>query len=113
MELLAHCVAHTVNGVRSKSDADTEGNRCQQADALASALKFDMTRWFTPTTSNFFSRVSKSQIVEALTEASKPASTEALKLKKAELAALAENELKGTGWLPQPVRIPQTTAQPE
>ena len=111
LELLAHCVARTVNGVQSKSDADTEGNRCQQADALASALHFDMTKWFTPTASNFFSRVSKSQIAEALTEAGKPASSEALKLKKAELTALAENEVKGTGWLPQPVRIPQATNQ--
>lgn len=66
-----------------------------------------MTRWFTPTVSNFFSRVSKFQIAGALTKAGKPASSEALKLKKAELASLAENEVKGTGWLPEPVRIPK------
>lgn len=35
LELLAYCVARTVNGVKTKSDTDTEGNRCQQADALA------------------------------------------------------------------------------
>lgn len=113
LELLAYCVARTVNGVRSKSEAESEGNRCQQADALASALHFDMTKWFTPTASNFFSRVSKSQIAEALTESGKPPSTETVKLKKAELATFAENEIKGTGWLPEPVRIPQKTSRAE
>lgn len=113
LALLAYCVARTVNGVKSKSDVQTELNRCQQADALASALQFDMTKWFTPTASTFFSRISKSQIAEALTEAGKPPSTEAMKLKKAELAALAESEINGTGWLPEPVRIPQGTNPPE
>jgi hypothetical protein len=34
-----------------------------------------------------------------------PPVTETAKLKKAELAAFAEKELDGTGWLPEPVRI--------
>ncbi|HEX4231436.1 MAG TPA: ParB/RepB/Spo0J family partition protein [Bryobacteraceae bacterium] len=111
LELLAHCVARSVNGAKSKSDSDSNGNRFPQADALASALQFDMTEWFTPTAGNYFSRVPKSRIAHALAEAGKRASAEALKLKKTELAALAENEVRGTGWLPKPVRIPRAMSQ--
>lgn len=98
-----------MNAVKSKSDADGQAKRCQQADALASALQFGMNKWFTPTAGNFFSRVPKSRIAEALSEAGKPANAETLKLKKTELAALAEKEIGGTGWLPEPVRVPQIT----
>jgi ParB family transcriptional regulator, chromosome partitioning protein len=108
LKLLAYCVARTVNGIVSKSDTDNQGQRCQQANALASALCFDMSKWFTPTGSNFFARVSKSRIAEALAEAGKAVSNETLKLKKAELATFAESEIRGTGWLPEPVRIPQS-----
>ncbi|MGH9770203.1 MAG: ParB/RepB/Spo0J family partition protein [Candidatus Acidiferrales bacterium] len=107
LDLLAYCVARTVNAVKSKSDVDGQGKRCEQADALASALQFDINKWFTPTANNFFSRVPKSRIAEALAEAGKPASAEALKLKKTELAALAETDITKTGWLPEPVRIPR------
>ncbi len=107
LELLAYCLARTVNGVIGKSDADSQGERCRQANLLGSALSLDMSKWFRPTASNFFSRVSKSHIAEALSEAGKPLSTETLKLKKAELTALAEDEIRGTGWLPGPVRIQQ------
>ena len=63
----------------------------------------DMTRWFEPTAENFFGRVSKAQTLSALSEAGKTVPDSA-KLKKAELAAMAEQELHGTGWLPAPVR---------
>jgi ParB family chromosome partitioning protein len=66
-----------------------------------------MNKWFTPTAGNFFSRIPKSRIAEALAEAGKPASAETLKLKKTELAKLAEKEIEGSGWLPEPVRIPR------
>ncbi len=109
LQLLAYCVSRTVNGVKSKSDADNDGSRRRQTDAIAAALQFDMTKWFTPTADNFFSRVHKSRMVQALTEAGKPPSAKALNLKKAELATLAESEIKGTGWLPEPVRISEVT----
>jgi ParB family chromosome partitioning protein len=109
LRLLAYCVARTVNAVKSKTDNDGGGNRLQQADALASALQFDMSKWFAPTADNFFGRIPKSRIAEALAEAGKPASPDALKLKKAELAALAEKQVQGSGWLPEPVRHPRNT----
>jgi len=109
LQLLAYCVSRSVNGVMSKSDADSDSSLLTQADALAAALQVEMTKWFTPTADNFFSRVPKSHIAQALTEAGKPPIAAALKLKKAELATLAENEVKGSGWLPEPVRISNVT----
>jgi ParB family chromosome partitioning protein len=103
LELVAYCVARTVHGVESKNDNDPQ--RLQHADTLARALDFDMTKWFTPTASNFFSRVSKSQIADALAEAGKPVNADGLKLKKAELAGKAELSITGTRWLPEPRRI--------
>ncbi len=105
LQLLAYCVSRTVNGVKSKSEEGHDGSRLQQADELAAALQLDMTKWFTPTADNFFSRVPKSRITQALSESGKPSSADVLRLKKAELVTLAENEVKGTGWLPEPVRI--------
>ena len=106
LELLAYCVARTVNGLRAKSDGENSGSRLEHPEAIATALGFNMRKWFTPTAENFFSKVSKSRISEALAEAGRPANPETLTLKKAELAAFAESEIKGTNWLPEPIRIP-------
>jgi ParB family chromosome partitioning protein len=109
LQLLAYCVSRTIDAVKSKSDTNDDLGRLQQADALADALQFDMTKWFAPTADNFFSKVPKSRIAQALTEAGKPLTPEALKLKKVELATLAENEIRGTGWLPEALRIAKVT----
>lgn len=59
----------------------------------------------TPTADNYFSRISKPQILEALREAKGTAPAPAWeKLKKSELAALAEREIEGRNWLPEPLR---------
>ena len=60
-----------------------------------------MKTWFTPSSDNYFGKVSRTLILEALTEARKqPVAPAWEKLKKAELSALAEREIAGTGWLP-------------
>jgi ParB family chromosome partitioning protein len=105
LKLLAHLAARTFNAVKSKSDTEDGKARFVHADVVANALQMDISKWFTPTAENFFAKVAKTSIGEALTEAGKPVSAEALKLKKAQLAALAESELKDTGWLPAPIRI--------
>jgi hypothetical protein len=47
-------------------------------------------------------RVNRTFITDMLTEVGLPARTRSwAKLKKTELAALAEREIHGTGWLPQ------------
>jgi len=68
-------------------------------------LKLDMTVWFTPTADNYFSKVGKPQILQAIQEAKGQPHAPALeKLKKGELAKEAERLLAGTGWLPKPLR---------
>src|SRR4051812_48214489 len=64
LDLLAFCVATTVNAVQTKNDR-LDSARLQHAKALASTLCLDMKAWFTPTAENYFSRVSKPQILEA------------------------------------------------
>jgi ParB family transcriptional regulator, chromosome partitioning protein len=103
LQLLAYCAARSLNAVKSKTDSDRD--RLQHSNALATALRLDLTAWFAPTTENFFGRVSKSQIAECLKDAGKPLSGEAMNLKKADLATLAEREIRGTGWLPEPIRL--------
>ena len=100
LDLLAFCIACMVNAVQRKADAP-DCPRLSHAGNLSAALNLDMKAWFTPTAENYFSRVSKPQILDALTAARKQPFAPAWdKLKKAELAAVAEREIAGTGWLP-------------
>jgi len=104
LKLLAYCAGRTVNAVQAKQDRPDCG-RITHANALAAALGLDMTDWFTPTAENFFSRVSRTEILSALSEAKgMPAKRSWDKLRKSELATLAEREIAGTGWLPQTLK---------
>jgi ParB family transcriptional regulator, chromosome partitioning protein len=104
LNLLAFCAGASVNAIRVKKD-HPDARRLRHADALARALNLDMKTWFTPTAENFFSRVGRDSIVAAISEAKEvPAKRSWQKMKKAELAALAEREIVGTGWLPKPLR---------
>jgi len=104
LELLAYCAGRTVNAVQMKHDRTGEP-RLTHANALSTALKLDMAQWFTPTAGNFFSRVARPIVVKSITEAKgTPAKRSWEKLRKSELAAVAEHEILGTGWLPEPLR---------
>jgi ParB family transcriptional regulator, chromosome partitioning protein len=105
IDLLAFCASVMIAGIRRKADKADSG-RLRHADMLAVALKLDMNAWFTPTADNYFSRVSKRQIFEAIMEAKgQPAAPAWEKLKKPELAREAERHIAGTGWLPKPLRV--------
>lgn len=104
LDLLAYCAARTVNTVQVKQD-HPGCQRLAHANALAAALNLEMTQWFTPTATNFFMRVGRTTVLSAMAEAKgAPAKRSWEKLKKPALAALAEREIAGTGWLPQPLR---------
>lgn len=104
LQLLAYCAARSVNAVQTKQDR-TDCPRLVSANTLAAVLKLDMTEWFTPTGDNYFGRVGRTDILSAITEAKgTPAKRSWEKLRKSELAALAEREIAGTGWLPKPLR---------
>jgi ParB family chromosome partitioning protein len=90
-DLLTFCVARTVNGVIGKA-GDSGGKRLKHASMLAEALSLDMTAWFA--------------IIEAVREATGATAPAWEAMKKAELAALAERKIAGTGWLPKLLRSP-------
>jgi ParB family chromosome partitioning protein len=104
LDLLTFCAACMVNAVQRKADRP-DCPRLEHARNLSLSVHLDMKAWFTPTADNYFSRVGKPQILDALTAARKqPPAPAWEKLKKAELAALAEREIAGTGWLPELLR---------
>jgi ParB family chromosome partitioning protein len=104
LDLMAFCAACMVNAVQQKQDR-ADNPRLAHAAKLGMAVNLDMKAWFTPASGNYFGRVSRTLILEALTEARRqPVAPAWEKLKKAELSALAEREIAGTGWLPVVLR---------
>jgi ParB family chromosome partitioning protein len=110
LDLLAFVAGNLVDAVRRKHDRAGNPRLCH-GNALASALQMDMAAHFMPTAANYFGRVSRDAIIEAIAQAkgSTPAPAWA-KMKKAELATLAERQVAGTGWLPAPLSIAEVTA---
>jgi ParB family transcriptional regulator, chromosome partitioning protein len=103
LDLLAFCTARAVNAVRMNKDR-ADGPRLIHADRLAAALELDMTAWFTPSADNYFSKISRAGILDALSEAKGDIAPAWSKAKKSDLAAIAERQLAGTGWLPALLR---------
>lgn len=92
-------VAHTVNAVQSPHD-DASTGRLAAADALGRALTLDMANWWQPTAANYFARIKKDQILQAIEEATgAPIKERPRSLKKQDLAAEAEKLVTGTRWL--------------
>jgi ParB family chromosome partitioning protein len=104
IELLTYCTAVCVDTVIVKGTGSDE-RRLKHADQVAGAVRLDMGKWFTPTVENYFGKISKSGILEALTEAGKEIAPAWQKAKKGELADIAAREIIGTGWLPEPLRV--------
>ncbi|MGE5512914.1 MAG: ParB/RepB/Spo0J family partition protein [Bacteroidota bacterium] len=104
LDLLAVIAATSVDAVQRKLDR-SDSSRLSHAQALARALQLDMGSWFKPTAENYFARVSRAQIIQAIDEAHGSHAPALEKLKKSELAVRAEQLLAGTAWLPGPMRI--------
>ena len=103
LDLLAIVAAPSIDAISPRGGGAAD--RLRHADQLAAALSLDMTRWYAPTAETFFSRIPKSLTLEAIAEARQaPNATAWAKLKKADLAALAERSTASTGWLPEPLR---------
>ena len=103
LDLLAHCAGYAVDAV--DRDLRPHAGRLRHADILAKAVDLDMTDWFSPNAGNLFGRITRDGIIEALREAKNvPAAPGWFKLKKTDLAALAERQVAGTGWLPPALR---------
>jgi ParB family chromosome partitioning protein len=99
--VLAVCAGHTVDAVAKKHDPVP----LDHAHELAAALKLDMAEYWQPTAQGYFGRVSKQQALDAVAEGvTRQAADNLAKLKKDELGRQAEQQLKGTGWLPAILR---------
>jgi ParB family chromosome partitioning protein len=103
VDLLAFITATAINAVQHKEDRP-DAFRLVHASQLASALGLDMTSWFVPGAENYFSRIGRAQILQAIDEAKGEHAPALDKLKKSELAARAQDLVAGTGWLPEPLR---------
>ena len=115
MALLAHCVSIGVNalfepvkGYDGRTSAHGIQQRIAAADALATVVGLDMAEaGWTPTVDNYLGRVTKPRIIEAVREAKGDATAVLIEhLKKGDMAREAERLLEGTGWLPEPLRLP-------
>jgi ParB family chromosome partitioning protein len=104
--LFAHCISLTVNAVHEPWSRRPRA--IAHADRLAASLTLDIaaTGW-TPTVDNFFGRVTKARIVEAVREAKGADAARRIEgLKKGDMAQEAEQLLADTCWVPEPLRTP-------
>ena len=107
MDLLALCVALTLNDVR---DTDRRG----PLEALCATLDLDMADWWEASAASYFSRVTKDVILSAVAEGAGAQAAARIKgVSKTELARLAERELKDKRWLPEPLRRAPDTSVDE
>jgi len=105
LDLLAHCVSHSVNAVQARGLHTDEATA--HADVLAREVSLDMTAYWQPTAANYLNRVSKERIVEAVREGASEAEAKAIaRLKKSAMAEAAEKALAGKPWLPALLRTP-------
>jgi ParB family chromosome partitioning protein len=114
LALLAHCVSFGVNALYERinpygSGVSQQGleQRLREADRLARVTGLDMVEaGWRPTVANYFGRVTKSRILEAVREgAGERAAPLIDHLKKGEMAGEAERLLADSGWLPEPLRL--------
>ncbi len=119
MALLAHCVSFGVNALHERADRPGGGTsayaverRLAHSDHLARVVGLDMVdAGWRPTVDNYLGRVTKPRILEAVREAKSEQSAQLIEhLKKGEMAKEAERLLDGTGWLPEPLRLIEPTA---
>ncbi|MGE0502529.1 MAG: ParB/RepB/Spo0J family partition protein [Rhizobiaceae bacterium] len=114
LALLAHCVSFGVNALYEKANPYGAGptshgvqQRISEADRLARAVGLDMVEvGWRPTVDNYFGRVTKPRILEAVREAKGEETTQLIDhLKKPDMAKEAERLLADSGWLPVPLRL--------
>lgn len=104
--LFAHCVALSVNA--TYEPWNRRPRALAHGDRLAESLSLDIaaTGW-SPTADNYFGRVTKSRIVQAVREARGEMAAQLVDhLKKGDMAERAQELLAGSGWLPEPLRTP-------
>ena len=117
MALLAHCMSLGINALYERPNPLSGSGisekqlqaRMAEADRLARVTDLDMAEaGFRPTVANYFGRVTKQRILEAIAEGVGESTANLLDLQKKDkmsMAAEAEERLADTGWLPEPLRL--------
>jgi ParB family transcriptional regulator, chromosome partitioning protein len=103
LDVLAVSIAFGIDAVEGRNDPNRGG--VTHGKALAAALGLDIVDWYRPTAAGYFGRIGKAAIMadlESMRQA--PPAPAWLKLKKAELATLAEREAAQRPWLPVPLQ---------
>lgn len=101
--LFALCAALSVNAIQEpyvrRPDAIAHAGR------LAERVGLDLAQTWAPAAENFFSKVTRGRILNAVREGKGEHPAQLIDhLKKADMAREAERLLSGSGWLPQPMR---------
>jgi ParB family chromosome partitioning protein len=112
LALLAHCVSLTVNAI--SLPWERRAGLTEATDQLAEAVGLDMTAYWQPTAANYFGRITKAHILDAVKEAiSDQAADRIAGLKKSAMAEAAAQLISGTGWLPSCLRTPNVNIEKE
>lgn len=103
LALLAYAAAQSIDAVMDKHDhRKTER---AHSEALAVALDLDIGAYFEPTAESYFNHITLEGIEAAINEAKGADAARGIaRMKKGEAAAYAEAQVKGTAWLPSPIR---------
>ncbi|MGK0688830.1 ParB N-terminal domain-containing protein [Serratia marcescens] len=111
--LLSYCVGLSLDAVHQWPAGN--GKVGDALTPLEHALDFTLRDWWQPTKANYFGRISKELMSDALLDGGKVAqAASVLKMKKGDAAQLAEDELTASGWVPEcllPVGEDTTTLQ--
>lgn len=94
VQLLAVCVASTVDVVTPRATMQQPGAE------LAQAVGLDMAVWWQPTAEGYFKHVPKAAVLQAVGEFAPESVHRLAKLKKADLVSEAERLVSGAGWMP-------------
>jgi len=109
--LFAHCISQTINAVRASHY--TRASERHHADQLSQTLGLDIaaTGW-KPDSENYFSRVNKLQIIDAVREEKGEQGVALIeRLKHGEMAEEAARLLEDTNWLPPVLRSPENAGE--
>jgi len=111
LALLAYCVSQGIDGVSCQLNNKRVANSLAP---LETALDFHIGEWWKPTSANYFSRIGKDQIVDALSSAGRTGNaSDAEGMKRKEAAEFAESVLKETDWLPSCMATAEALLQAE
>ena len=112
LDLMACCAGVGLYAVRDPYDR--RPGALAQAEALATVVGLDMTGTWSATAASYFTRVPKTRVLEAVTEAVNVEEAGRIAgFKKVDMAEAAERLVEGKGWLPPVLRTVSDAAEPE